>query len=242
MSAVEVVDVHKVYDDETYAVRGVSFTVRPGEIYGLIGPNGAGKTTLLRIIAGIVKPTRGTVKVYGRDPYREFEETRRLIGYLPEEANTYQRLTGLEHLLFYARLYGGDVESMVEYGARITGLGDRLHDEAGTYSHGMKRRLLLGAVLMRKPMLAILDEPTSGLDVHASVSVRRTIRQYVAETGSTVILSSHNMLEIEYLCDRVGLISKGRIVAEGEPRRLVEEFNASNLEEVFTMLVSEDEE
>ncbi|MCY0868672.1 MAG: ABC transporter ATP-binding protein [Desulfurococcus sp.] len=238
MEAVVASDIHKVYDRDVYAVRGVSFTVKPGEVYGLIGPNGAGKSTLLRIIAGIVKPTRGSITVYGYNPYKDFEETRALIGYLPEDAGTYPLLTGFEHLQFYARLYSGDVKSMTEYGAWITGLGDRLYEKTVNYSHGMKRRLLLGVVLMRRPKLAILDEPTSGLDVHASVAVRRVIRQYVSETGSAVLLSSHNMLEIEYLCDRVGLIYKGRIVVEGEPRKLIEEYEASNLEEVFTRIVS----
>jgi len=239
MNAVEAVNVHKEYDG-VHAVKGVSFTVRPGEIYGLIGPNGAGKTTLLRLVAGIIKPTRGNIKVYGYNPYREYDKTRNLVGYLPEEASTYPLLTGMEHLLLYARLYGGDIESMVNYGARITGLGDRLREKTIGYSHGMKRRLLLGVVLMRRPKLAILDEPTSGLDVHASVSVRRMIRQYVMETGSSVLLSSHNMLEIEYLCDRVGLVFKGRIIEEGEPRRLIEKYGVSNLEEVFTVIIGEE--
>jgi len=239
MNAVEAVNIHKEYDG-VHAVRGVSFTVRPGEIYGLIGPNGAGKTTLLRLVAGIIKPTHGDIKVYGYNPYREYDKTRNLVGYLPEEASTYPLLTGMEHLLLYARLYGGDVESMVNYGARITGLGDRLREKTIGYSHGMKRRLLLGVALMRQPKLAILDEPTSGLDVHASVSVRRMIRQYVMETGSSVLLSSHNMLEIEYLCDRVGLVFKGRIIEEGEPRRLIEKYGVSNLEEVFTAIIGEE--
>jgi len=239
MNAVEAVNIHKEYDG-VHAVKGVSFTVRPGEIYGLIGPNGAGKTTLLRLVAGIIKPTRGDIKVYGYNPYREYDKTRSLVGYLPEEASTYPLLTGMEHLLLYARLYGGDIESIVNYGARITGLGDRLREKTIGYSHGMKRRLLLGVVLMRQPKLAILDEPTSGLDVHASVSVRRMIRQYVMETGSSVLLSSHNMLEIEYLCDRVGLVFKGRIIEEGEPRRLIEKYGVSNLEEVFTAIIGEE--
>ncbi|AFL66319.1 ABC transporter ATP-binding protein [Desulfurococcus amylolyticus] len=240
MNAIEVTDLHKIYGDDVHAVKGVSFTVKPGEIYGLIGPNGSGKTTTLRIIAGIVKPSRGTVKVYGLDPYRDFDKTRGLISYLPEEASTYPLLTGLEHLYFYARLYGGDVKSIVEYGVKITGLGDRLNEETIGYSHGMKRRLLLGIVLMRRPKIAILDEPTSGLDVHASVSIRRMIKQYVVETGASVLLSSHNMLEIEYLCDRVGLIFKGKIVAEGEPRKLIEEYDAANMEDVFTKIVREE--
>jgi ABC-2 type transport system ATP-binding protein len=220
------------------ALRGVSLRVYEGEIYGLVGPNGSGKTTLLRIIAGLVKPNRGVVRVYGYDPYEDFEETRRYIGYLPEDANTYDLLTGYEHLELYAKIYGLG-EDVVKYGEELSQLGSRLRDLASTYSRGMKRRLLLAIVLMRKPRVALLDEPTSGLDVHASVNVRDTIKRYVLETGATIIVSSHNMLEIEYVCTRVGLIYRGVIVDEGSPRELIEKYNASNLEEVFVKAVGE---
>ena len=222
------------------AVRGISFYVYEGEIFALIGPNGAGKTTTLRIMATLIKPSKGRVVVYGYDVVREADKVRRLIGYLPEEAGAYDRLTGWENLLFYARLYvedEGDAEKIALYGAKLSGLGERLRDRAESYSKGMKRRLLLARTLMVKPKLAILDEPTSGLDVYATVEVRRLIKSYVVETGSTVILSSHNMLEVEYLCDRVAFIDKGRIIALGTPRELVERFGGSNLEEAFVNAV-----
>lgn len=240
MNVVELIDVHKVYENRVHAVKGVTLTVKEGEIYGLIGPNGAGKTTLLRMIVGLVKPSKGVVRVMGQDPYRDFDATRAFISYLPEDANTYPLLTGLEHLYFYAKIYGAvNADEMVKYGAEISGLGKRLNDLTLRYSHGMRRRLLLAVALMRKPKIAVLDEPTSGLDVHASVSVRNMIKKYVAETRATVIVSSHNMLEIEYLCDRVGLIHNGVLIAEDEPRKLMRDHNASNLEEVFTKLVGE---
>jgi ABC-2 type transport system ATP-binding protein len=228
---VDVENVWKIYG-KVEALKGVSLRVREGEIYGLVGPNGAGKTTLLRIIAGLVKPTSGFVRVAGVDPYRDFLEARSLISYLPEEAGTYDFLTGYEHLVLYAKLYGLG-RSSIEYGAELSGLGERLWDYTRNYSKGMKRRLLLALVLMTKPRLALLDEPTAGLDVHASLSVRRAIRKHVERTKSTVIVSSHNMLEIEYLCDRVGLISGGKIVAEGSVDELLSRYNARNLEEVF---------
>lgn len=234
---VEVEDVFKNYG-KVQALRGISLRVKEGEIYGLVGPNGAGKTTLLRVLAGLVKPTRGHVRVCNLDPYKDYGETRKYVGYLPEEANTYDFLTGYEHLLLYSNLYGLPREALT-YGVELSGLGPRLHDLTRTYSKGMKRRLLLAAVLMRKPKVALLDEPTAGLDVHASLSVRRAIRKYVAETGSSVVVSSHNMLEIEYLCDRVGLIYGGRIVAEGPVEELLEKFRARNLEEVFEQVVGE---
>ena len=168
---------------------------------------------------------------------REAEEVRKIISYLPEEAGVYPRLTGLEYLEFMASLYAKDykeLREMVDEGLRIAGLGDRIRDRTATYSKGMKRRLLLARTLMVKPKLATLDEPTSGLDVIHAYHVRRIIREYAKQRSLTVVLSSHNMLEVEFLCDRVALIHDGRIVVEGSPRELKEAYGAANLEEVFT--------
>ncbi len=236
----EVKDLHKVYDNRTYAVKGISFSIFEGEIFGLIGPNGAGKTTTLRMIAGLLKPTKGAILLEGVNALSNPEKVKSLIGYLPEEAEVYPRLTGMEHIRFYAKLYGRDsVEDMVEYAVKISGLGDKLREKAGAYSKGMKRRLLLAIALMRKPRLAILDEPTSGLDVYASVKVRKLIKEYVKETGSAVILSSHNMLEVEYLCNRVVFIYNGRIITTGSPGELVEKYGVENLEEAFVKALEE---
>jgi len=234
---VEAKEVYKNYG-KVQALRGASLTVKEGQVYGLVGPNGAGKTTLLRILAGLAKPAKGSVKVCELDPYRNYEEARRYIGYLPEDANTYDLLTGYEHLVLYANLYGASSDS-IKYGVELAALGSRLYDLTKTYSKGMKRRLLVALVLMRRPKVALLDEPTAGLDVHASLSVRRAIRKYVVETGATVIVSSHNMLEIEYLCDKVGLIYGGKIIAEGAVDELLGKYGAKNLEEVFEVVVGD---
>jgi len=232
-------DIHKVYDDGTYAVRGVSFRVREGEIYGLIGPNGAGKTTTLRIITGLIKPTRGRVLIDGYDVHRELYKARRLISYLPEDADVYERLTGLEHIRFYAKLYGVEnIDETIDYAVKLCGLSiEKLNEKAGRYSKGMKRRLLLALTLMRKPRLTLLDEPTSGLDVQAAVRVRDMIKKYVRESGSSVVISSHNMLEVMYLCDRVGIIYNGSIIVEDTPENILAKYNASNLEEAFIKIV-----
>lgn len=227
---------------ERVAVKGVSFTVAEGEIFGLIGPNGAGKTTTLRMIATLVKPDSGEIFIKNIDAVKEPVKARKYIGYLPEEAEVYSRLTGYEHLLFYAKLRKPDsIEEAVEFGIKLSGLGKRIYDRAGDYSKGMKRRLLLAIALMTKPDLAILDEPTSGLDVYASVHVRKMIRDYVRETGSAIILSSHNMLEVEYLCDRIAFISRGRIVSIGNPREILDKYGVANLEEAFVKAVEEAE-
>jgi len=237
--AVEAKNVVKNFG-EIRALDGLSFNVRQGEIYGLIGPNGAGKTTALRVTSTLLLPTSGTVMVFGHDVVDEALEVRRLISYLPEEAGAYKNLSGYEYLEFMTKFTTENKETIketVEVAAKISGLEERLKDKVKTYSKGMKRRLLVARALMTKPKLAVLDEPTSGLDVLHSVHVRRTIKQYVEKQEVTVLLSSHNMLEVEHLCNRVALINKGKIVAEGSPAELKKNANVSNLEEVFAKVV-----
>jgi ABC-2 type transport system ATP-binding protein len=237
--AVEAVDVVKAFG-EIRALDGLSFSVKSGEIFGLIGPNGAGKTTALRIVSTLLLPTSGSVNVFGSDVTRNAAEVRKIITYLPEDAGAYRNLSGWEYLEFMARFNSkntSEFHEMVKEAAAISGLGERLKDKAKTYSKGMKRRLLVARALMTKPKLAILDEPGSGLDVLHAYHVREIIKRYVKEQGVTVLLSSHNMLEVEYLCDRVALLNKGKIVAKGEPQELKEKFESANLEEVFAKVV-----
>jgi ABC-2 type transport system ATP-binding protein len=221
-------------------LKGVSFEVEEGEIFGLLGPNGAGKTTTLRIITGILKPHKGDVIVYGKSVKERPDEVRRMISYLPEESDVYLRLTGYENLKFFAMLYSqskSEIEEMIERGIKIANLGDAMYRLTKTYSKGMRRRLALARTLMVNPKLAVLDEPTSGLDVYSSIKVRDSIKKFVNETGASVILSSHNMLEVEYLCHRVAFIADGKIIKIGTPAELKEAFGASNLEEAFVKAV-----
>ena len=221
---------------EIRALAGLSFAVTKGEIYGLIGPNGAGKTTALRIIATLIAPTSGSVKVFGFDVERNASEVRGIISYLPEEAGAYKNLSGWEYLEFMANFYSTSEkagQTAVKEAAEISGLGERLKDKVKTYSKGMGRRLLIARALMTKPKLAILDEPTSGLDVVHAFYVRRIIQDYAKEHGVTILLSSHNMLEVEFLCNRVALINEGGILAEGTPEEIKSRYNAGNLEEAF---------
>lgn len=223
-------------------LRGISLRVPKGTVTVIAGPNGAGKTTLVRVLLGIYRPDRGMVRVLGRVPGGDgWGEAARRIGYLPEDASPYERLTGYENLLFYALIYtGGDrvrAEGLVERGASLSGLspGD-LARRAGEYSKGMKRRLLLAAALMHGPELAVLDEPTSGLDVFSATRVRGIIRDY-AMKGGTVLLTTHNLLEAQYVADRVVFISSGGIVFEGTVREALERYGAVNLEEAFVEAV-----
>jgi ABC-2 type transport system ATP-binding protein len=219
------------------ALDGLSFSIKPGEIFGLIGPNGAGKTTTLRIVCTLILPTSGSVSVFGLDAVRQAGDVRRVIAYLPEEAGAYPNLSGWEYLEFMAKFIPGDGKAAVAEAAEISGLGERLKDRAKTYSKGMKRRLLVARALMGKPKLAVLDEPASGLDVLHAYHVRQIIKRYVQEQGVSVLLSSHNMLEVEYLCNRVALVNKGKIAVEGEPQELKKRYESQNLEEVFAKVI-----
>ena len=222
------------------ALDSLNFKIKEGEIFGLIGLNGAGKTTALRITSTLLLPTSGTVTVFGHDVVEEASKVRNLISYLPEEAGAYKNLSGLEYLKFMASFRAKDkaaVKDLVDVASEISGLGERLKDKAKGYSKGMKRRLLVARALMTKPKLAILDEPNSGLDVLHSVHVRTIIKRYTKEHNVSVLLSSHNMLEVEYLCDRVALLNKGRTVLEGSPAELKTRYKAVNLEEVFGEVV-----
>ena len=219
------------------ALDDLSFSIGQGEIYGLIGPNGAGKTTTLRIASTLILPTSGTVNVFGLDVVKQAGEVRKIISYLPEEAGAYPNLSGWEYLEFMAKFIQSDSKSAVAEAAEISGLGERLKDRTKTYSKGMKRRLLVARALMAKPKLAVLDEPAGGLDVLHAYHVRQIIKLYQREKGVTVLLSSHNMLEVEYLCNRVALINKGRIVVEGEPQELKKRYESQNLEEVFAKVI-----
>jgi len=237
--AIEAVEVVKTFGS-IRALDGLTFRVEQGEIFGLIGPNGAGKTTGLRIVSTLLLPTSGSVEVFGLNVVKEADKVRRMITYLPEEAGAYRNLSGMEYLEFMAKFNTkdrGEVRDKVSEAAEISGLGERLKDRAKTYSKGMKRRLLVARALMTKPKLAILDEPTSGLDVLHSYHVREVIKTYVREHAVTILLSSHNMLEVEHLCNRVALLDKGKIVAEGEPQELKKRFKSENLEEVFAKVV-----
>ncbi len=222
------------------ALDGVSFNIKPGEIYGLIGPNGAGKTTCLRIICTLIKPTSGSIRIFDNDVVKQPEKTRQIISYLPEESGVYQNLTGMEYLEFMAKLQrkpNTNIKVTTNEAADICGLGSRLSDRTKTYSKGMKRRLLVARALMTQPKLAVLDEPASGLDIIHAYHIREIIKRYVKEHGLTVLLSSHNMLEVEYLCDRVSLINKGKLILEGKPKVLKAEYKCENLEEVFMKVV-----
>ncbi|MFA5062162.1 MAG: ABC transporter ATP-binding protein [Patescibacteria group bacterium] len=237
MLALSVENLKKIYR-EVEAVKGVSFSVAEKEIFALIGPNGAGKSTTLKMLATILTPTSGKAEIYGFDVTKQANEVRKIISYLPEEAGAYKNLSGKDYLQFMAAIYTDDTKKQKEFmelGTQIADLKNRLKDKIKTYSKGMTRKLLLARTVMNRPKLAILDEPTSGLDIVNGLEIRKTIRQ-MAGQGMSVLLSSHNMLEIEFLSDRVGIIAQGQLMEIGTPSELKAKYGAANLEEVFMKL------
>ncbi|MDR2865948.1 MAG: ABC transporter ATP-binding protein [Methanomassiliicoccaceae archaeon] len=216
------------------AVDGVSFSVKEGEIFGLIGPNGAGKTTTLRMISTLLTMTSGDIWVYGKSMRTDADYIRRCISYLPEDAGAYKDLTGRAYLKFMAGFFanGEEMENIVDKGIGIADLGERIDSKVSTYSKGMMRRLLIARAIMPSPRLAILDEITSGLDVMNAFEIRDVVRT-IAKGGVSVLLSSHNMFEVDQLCDRIGMIDGGKMILTGSPSELKERYKVGTVEEVF---------
>jgi ABC-2 type transport system ATP-binding protein len=206
---VEVSGLTKRYGD-TLAVDGVDLTVLPGEVYGFLGPNGAGKTTTLRILTGLIAPTSGSVRVLGGKPGQADVLGR--TGSMIESPAFYPYLSGLDNLRLLAE-YAGVSRPRVDEVLELVNLADRAMDRFSTYSLGMKQRLGVAAALLKDPELVILDEPTNGLDPAGMRDMRRLIRE-LGTGGRTVLLSSHLLGEVQQICDRVGIINSGRMVAE----------------------------
>ncbi|TNC29090.1 ABC transporter ATP-binding protein [Amycolatopsis alkalitolerans] len=205
------------------AVEDVSFGVRAGETYGLLGPNGAGKTTTIRLVCGLLTPDAGEIFVAGRRMTRSAVRGKALIGYVPQEVALYPDLTARENLYFFGRLYhlrGRLLEQRTGEILELIGLSDRAKDKVESFSGGMKRRLNIGAGLLHRPTLLVLDEPTVGVDPQSRHAILESVQSFGA-AGMAVLYTTHYMEEAERLCDRVGIIDHGRLVAEGTRRELV---------------------
>jgi ABC-2 type transport system ATP-binding protein len=196
------------------AVDHVDLTVNHGDVYGFLGPNGAGKTTALRMMLGLIFPTDGTVRLFGRDPIAEGAAALEGVAGFVEAPRFYPYLTARKNMQMMAAYDGGDATSRVDEALGIVDLTGRADDKVGGYSHGMRQRLGIAAALLRQPRLLLLDEPATGLDPGGMRDMRALIRR-LADDGMTVLLSSHLLAEVEELCDRVAIIRAGRIVYEG---------------------------
>jgi ABC-2 type transport system ATP-binding protein len=205
------------------AVDGVGFHVDEGETYGLLGPNGAGKTTTISMICGLLEPEAGEVVVAGSPMTPTSVATRKFIGYVPQDLAVYPDLTARENLRFFARLYGlggREAKEREREVLEVIGLSDRADDRAKNYSGGMKRRLNIGIGLLHRPRLLVLDEPTVGVDPQSRNAILESVEQLGRE-GLAVLYTTHYMEEAERLCDRIGIIDHGRLIAEGTRPELV---------------------
>jgi ABC-2 type transport system ATP-binding protein len=203
----------KRYGD-VLAVDRVDLTVKAGDVYGYLGPNGAGKTTSLRMLLGLIRPTAGSARLFGRDPLEEGARALDGVAGFVEAPRFYPYLTGRRNLELCAAYDGGGARERIEDALGLVDLSDRARHKFGGYSHGMRQRLGIAASLLRAPRLLILDEPTTGLDPAGMRDMRLLVRRLAGE-GITVLLSSHLLDEVEELCDRVAIIRSGRIVYEG---------------------------
>lgn len=238
---VVVKDVWKFYG-RAPALKGVSLSVRAGEIYALLGPNGAGKTTLLKVIVGLLKPSSGSVKVCGYEVRSERLKALSCLGYVPENPVGFDYLTVREFLEFVGSLRGVSRDLVEDSAAKylaMFGIEDKEHEFMGRLSRGSVQKVLVTAALMHRPKVLVMDEPISGMDPESQRAFKDEVRS-LASRGAAVLISSHMLDTVEKLCTRVGVISKGSLIAEGtleEVRRKAEAGDSATLEEVFLRLV-----
>jgi ABC-2 type transport system ATP-binding protein len=251
--AIEAVDLVRTYKTHTgvirrrpidvEAVRGISFDVQPGELFGLLGPNGAGKTTTIKMLVTLLLPTSGTARVMGFDVVQDTTQVRRRIGYVfGGEGGLYDRISGLDNLRFFAELYGVEPSAQrprIDQLLDLVGLSGREKEKVEGYSRGMRQRLHIARGLLHDPPVLFLDEPSLGLDPVGARELRRTIADLVAG-GKTVLLTTHYMFEADALCDRIAVINGGRIVAAGSGTDLKAAVADRTIVEIETFGVTED--
>ena len=217
MGTIEVNDLRKNFN-RIQAVKGISFEVARGEVFGFLGHNGAGKTTTIKMLTGQLTPSGGSGRVGGFDIVRERARIKSIIGVVFEDENLYERMSGRDNLLFFARLHGVDGHRVDELLDRV-GLKGRARDRIKKYSNGMKQRLMVARGLLNRPQVLFLDEPTRGLDPASAHEIRQVVAD-LARQGTTVFLTTHYMEEADQLCQRVAFISEGSIIALDTPREL----------------------
>jgi ABC-2 type transport system ATP-binding protein len=219
------------------AVDGINLTVPEGELFGFLGPNGAGKTTTLRMIAGILKPTGGTVEIAGDDIQARPLHAKSRLGFIPDRPYVYEKLTGAEFLRFVAALYGqggAEVETRADELLELFELTPWKHELVESYSHGMRQKLIISSALVHRPAVIVVDEPMVGLDPRSAKLLKDLFRQFV-DRGGMVLMSTHTLEVAETMCDRIAIIQKGKIAAYGtmEELRAQTESGDMSLEELF---------
>ncbi|EDH0937313.1 ATP-binding cassette domain-containing protein [Listeria monocytogenes] len=218
--ALQVTNLHKKIRKREI-IKGISFEVMPGEVFGFLGPNGAGKTTTIRMIVGLIKPTSGTILIGGKDIRKNFTEAMRGLGSIVENPEFYSFLTGQENLAYFARMDSSIKKERIQEVTELVGLEKRINDRVSTYSLGMRQRLGIAQALLSNPKLLILDEPTNGLDPSGIHEMRDFIRALARNEGISVLVSSHLLSEIELLCDRVAIMTDGTIIKTDQVSHLL---------------------
>jgi len=236
---IETRELIKRYGDKV-AVNNVSFNVYSGEVFGFLGPNGAGKTTTIKMIVGLLQPTSGMVKVAGYDVQTQSMLAKASCGYVPDTPNLYAKLTGRELLRFVSDLYNLDrsqVAHRIDELLRMFDLTTAADDTIDSYSHGMQQKASLAAALMHDPKVLVLDEPTVGLDPKSARLIKDILRQ-LADRGAAVMLSTHILEIAERMCDRIGIINKGQLIAVGtmDELRTLDKTGEASLEDIFLSL------
>lgn len=234
---IELLNVTKVYGKSTVAVDDLTLRLEKGEIFGFLGPNGAGKTTTIKMIVGLLKPTKGTVKVNDVDVVKEPERAKRMIGYVPDEPILMEKLKGIDYLKFIADVFEVPYETRIKKIKILLEqfkLTDSIEDPISTYSHGMKQKLSLVAALLHDPEIWILDEPIVGLDPESAYILKILMRKH-ADSGNVVFFSTHVMEIAEKICDRIGIINKGKLEYVGtiEELKKLRGSGSEGLERIF---------
>ncbi|MCP9749855.1 ABC transporter ATP-binding protein [Ferruginibacter sp. HRS2-29] len=243
MAVIEIVNLKKQYAGK-YVLQGINLSIDAGQVVGYIGPNGAGKSTTIKIIAGITDEFEGDVSVFGMDVRRHALEIKQRIGYIPEQAAIYDVLTPIEYLRFIGRLYGLSEEVIGTKSwelLRLFELSDKAETRMNTYSKGMKQKVLLISGLIHNPEIIFLDEPLSGLDANAVILVKEILSQ-LKQSGKTIFYSSHIMDVVEKISDRIVIIDKGAVVADGSFESLQQQAHQGTLENIFTSLTGGDQQ
>ena len=239
ISMIEAMELTKVFN-EFIAVKNLSFQVNPGEIYGLLGPNGSGKTTTMRMLLGLLQPTAGSAKISGHDIREEMVAAKRIMGYVPENPVLPERLTGWEYINYISDIWrvprGQEREDNIQELMNLLDISDASDDLIETYSKGMSRKISLVAALIHKPTVLILDELQAGIDPRGAATMKEILNG-LRERGATILMSTHILEIAERMCDRIGIINEGELIAEGTMEELrMKAKGQSSLEEIFLSL------
>ena len=232
---IKIENVTKTYGESTLAVDDLSLEIKDGQIVGFIGPNGAGKTTTIKMLTGILKPDSGQITINGADITTDAIEAKKQFGFVSDNPNAYPKLRGREYLNFIADMYEVDYQmrqQQIDHYSKLLKMEDALDDKIATYSHGMRQKIMVIAVLIHDPYLLILDEPLTGLDPQSSFVLKELMRER-AQEGKSVFFSTHVLEIAEKLCDQIAIVNEGKIIYKGTLEDLKLQYPQSSLEEIF---------